>query len=76
MSLVFEDEPRILVEMENGVRKFRIVVVRRQQHESAAHPQMRQQRPAVVKVEKDVLAAAVDTVNPAFTQMSRKSGRG
>ena len=74
MPLVFEDQPRILVKMENRVGEFRIVVVGRQQYETPAHPQMRQQRPAVVEVNEYVLAPAMDMVYPAFPQMSSESG--
>src|SRR5688572_11184347 len=62
--------------MEKSVREFRIVVARRQHHETAAHPQMSQQRPAVIEIEKYVLSAAMDMIYPGFTQIGREPGRG
>ena len=64
VTLVLEDETRVVFEMQNGVCELRVVRVGTEQHELTAHPQMRDQRAAAREIEQDVLAAAVDKVYP------------
>ena len=75
MPLVLEHKPRATVETEYGMREFRIFRFGRQQHEPAAHSQMRKEGSTVIEIEKYVLAAAVDEIYPALPKLFREDSR-
>jgi hypothetical protein len=72
MPLILENKSCVVIEIKGGVSEFRVVPVCRQQHEAAAHSEVCDQRPTVVQIKQNVLAAAVDAVDLSILQFTGK----
>jgi len=75
MALIVEYETGVVVELEYGVSEFRLRIVRRKQHEPAAHPQVNEQCAAVIEINQDVLPAAVHEVHQRAGKALGEQGR-
>jgi hypothetical protein len=75
VTLVLEDQSRVVAEIKSGVSEFWVFPVCRKQHEPAAHSQVRDQRAAVIEIEENVLAATMDEIDLSVPEFARKGVR-
>jgi hypothetical protein len=68
MPLIAKDEPLFAIKLKDGVSEFGIRLVRIKQHEASTHPQVRDQGPLIIEIEKNEFPAPMDRADLRVSQ--------